>query len=136
MADTNVVAYGDDKRKDFLSWDEYFMAMAFLAAKRSKDPATQVGAAIVNSKNRIVGMFCVRTLADLAHRGDIFRSGLQRFSSRVLRRRAALGEDEVMVAIAFMLQQKTRQWFPCPQHQPRRHEVHVRVPRRDECRSQ
>ncbi len=47
---------GNEKREDFLSWDEYFMAMAFLAAKRSKDPATQVGAAIVNSKNRIVGV--------------------------------------------------------------------------------
>ena len=35
--------------------DEYFMATAFLASMRSKDPATQVGAAIVNDKNRIVG---------------------------------------------------------------------------------
>ena len=39
-----------------LSWDEYFMALAHLAAKRSKDPSTQVGACIVNDSNRIVGI--------------------------------------------------------------------------------
>lgn len=32
------------------------MATAFLAAKRSKDPCTQVGACIVNDENRIVGI--------------------------------------------------------------------------------
>ncbi|XP_046394601.1 deoxycytidylate deaminase isoform X2 [Ischnura elegans] len=32
------------------------MAMAFLAAKRSKDPVTQVGACIVNDENKIVGI--------------------------------------------------------------------------------
>lgn len=32
------------------------MAMAFLSAKRSKDPNTQVGACIVNDENRIVGV--------------------------------------------------------------------------------
>jgi deoxycytidylate deaminase len=45
----------DAKRSGYLSWDEYFMSTAFLAAMRSKDPATQVGATIVNDKNRIVG---------------------------------------------------------------------------------
>ena len=30
------------KRLDYLSWDEYFMAVAFLSAERSKDPVTQV----------------------------------------------------------------------------------------------
>lgn len=35
---------------------EYFMALAFLAAKRSKDPATQVGAVIVNPEEKIVGI--------------------------------------------------------------------------------
>ncbi|PWW46704.1 cytidine/deoxycytidylate deaminase-like protein [Eubacterium limosum] len=34
------------KREDYLSWDEYFMGIALLAAKRSKDPGTQVGACI------------------------------------------------------------------------------------------
>ena len=30
------------KRKDYLNWDEYFMAVAFLSAQRSKDPHSQV----------------------------------------------------------------------------------------------
>lgn len=44
------------KRTDYIDWHEYFMALAFLAAKRSKDPATQVGACIVNSEKRVVGV--------------------------------------------------------------------------------
>ena len=44
------------KRNDYISWDEYFMGVALLSAKRSKDPGTQVGACIVNEKNRIVGV--------------------------------------------------------------------------------
>ena len=32
------------KREDYISWDEYFMGVALLAAQRSKDPSTQVGA--------------------------------------------------------------------------------------------
>ena len=32
------------KRTDYLNWDTYFMAIAKLSAKRSKDPNTQVGA--------------------------------------------------------------------------------------------
>jgi dCMP deaminase len=43
------------KRDDYISWDEYFMGVALLSAKRSKDPSTQVGACIVNEKNKIVG---------------------------------------------------------------------------------
>lgn len=43
------------KRKDYISWDEYFMGVALLSARRSKDPGTQVGACIVNNKNKIVG---------------------------------------------------------------------------------
>jgi len=43
------------KREDYISWDEYFMGVALLSAKRSKDPSTQVGACIVNDKNKIVG---------------------------------------------------------------------------------
>lgn len=42
------------KRLDYIDWDEYFMAVAALAAKRSKDPHTQVGACIVNRQNKIV----------------------------------------------------------------------------------
>jgi dCMP deaminase len=43
------------KRNGYISWDEYFMGVALLSAKRSKDPNTQVGACIVNDKNKIVG---------------------------------------------------------------------------------
>lgn len=42
------------KRKDYISWDEYFMGVAILASKRSKDPNTQVGACIVNENNIIL----------------------------------------------------------------------------------
>ena len=42
------------KRTDYISWDEYFMGIAMLAAKRSKDPSTQVGACIVSPENIII----------------------------------------------------------------------------------
>ncbi|XP_043462936.1 deoxycytidylate deaminase [Leptopilina heterotoma] len=45
-----------EKRQSFLSWDDYFMGMAFLASMRSKDPHTQVGACIVNEDKIIVGI--------------------------------------------------------------------------------
>ena len=44
------------KRQNYISWDEYFMGVAMLAAQRSKDPNTQVGACIVNNNNRIMSM--------------------------------------------------------------------------------
>ena len=44
------------KRKDYISWDEYFMGIAILSANRSKDPSTQVGACIVNSEKRIMSV--------------------------------------------------------------------------------
>lgn len=44
------------KRKDYLTWDEYFMGIALLSALRSKDPSTQVGACIVGVDNRILSM--------------------------------------------------------------------------------
>lgn len=44
------------KRKDVLTWDEYFMGLAHLSAKRSKDPSTQVGAVIVSPDHRVVGI--------------------------------------------------------------------------------
>ncbi|KAK7096813.1 deoxycytidylate deaminase-like [Littorina saxatilis] len=43
------------KRSGYLEWEEYFMAIAFLSAMRSKDPVTQVGACIVNQDKKIVG---------------------------------------------------------------------------------
>lgn len=39
-----------------ISWDEYFMGVAKLSAKRSKDPNTQVGCCIVNQDKRIVAV--------------------------------------------------------------------------------
>lgn len=42
------------KRTDYISWDEYFMGISLLAAMRSKDPNTQVGACIVNEDNIIL----------------------------------------------------------------------------------
>ena len=42
------------KRTDYISWDEYFMGIAMLAARRSKDPSTQVGACIVSKDNIII----------------------------------------------------------------------------------
>ena len=44
------------KREGVLSWDEYFMSLALLSSQRSKDPATQVGAVIVNKNKRIIGI--------------------------------------------------------------------------------
>ena len=44
------------KRTDYLSWDEYFMGVAFLSGMRSKDPSTQVGACIIDKDKKIIGM--------------------------------------------------------------------------------
>lgn len=44
------------KRNDYISWDQYFMGVAKLSAMRSKDPSTQVGACIVNRRQRIIGI--------------------------------------------------------------------------------
>ena len=44
------------EREDYINWDEYFMGVALLSAKRSKDPNTQVGACIVTEDKRIVGL--------------------------------------------------------------------------------
>ena len=46
----------NEKRKDYISWDEYFIAIAKLSAMRSKDPSTQVGACIVSNDNRILSI--------------------------------------------------------------------------------
>lgn len=44
------------KRLDVLNWEEYFMGLAHLSAKRSKDPNTSVGAAIVDDNNHVVSI--------------------------------------------------------------------------------
>lgn len=46
----------NEKRENYISWDEYFMAIAKLSAMRSKDPNTQVGACIVSDDNRILSI--------------------------------------------------------------------------------
>ena len=45
-----------EKRKNYISWDEYFMGIALLSAMRSKDDNTQVGACIVNDENKILSL--------------------------------------------------------------------------------
>ena len=44
------------KRDNYLSWDEYFMGIAFLSGMRSKDPSTQVGACIIDEDKKIIGI--------------------------------------------------------------------------------
>ena len=44
------------KNMDYLTWDQYFMGIALLSAKRSKDPHTRVGACIVDSENKILSV--------------------------------------------------------------------------------
>ena len=44
------------KRRDYITWDEYFMGVAEMSARRSKDPSTQVGACIVSPENKILSM--------------------------------------------------------------------------------
>lgn len=44
------------KREYYLTWEQYFMKLAQLTSQRSKDPDTQVGACIIDEKNRIVGV--------------------------------------------------------------------------------
>ncbi|MCD8230742.1 MAG: dCMP deaminase family protein [Clostridiales bacterium] len=44
------------KRENYITWDEYFMAVAKLAGMRSKDPNSQVGSCIVSEDNKILSM--------------------------------------------------------------------------------
>lgn len=46
----------NQKRADYISWDEYFMGVAVLSGMRSKDPNSQVGACIVSEDNKILSM--------------------------------------------------------------------------------
>lgn len=41
---------------NYINWDEYFMGVALLSARRSKDPNTKVGACIVSQEKKIVGV--------------------------------------------------------------------------------
>jgi len=53
---TRTLPYHQKKRDDYLSWDDYFMAVAVLSSQRSKDPNTQVGACIVDTHKCILGI--------------------------------------------------------------------------------
>ncbi|MEA1909546.1 MAG: dCMP deaminase family protein [Patescibacteria group bacterium] len=44
------------KKPDYLSWDEYFMGITLLSRLRSKDPATQTGACVVDKNNKIISI--------------------------------------------------------------------------------
>ncbi|KAJ9676628.1 hypothetical protein PVL29_021910 [Vitis rotundifolia] len=48
--------FDPSKRRGYLSWDDYFMAIAFLSAERSKDPNRQVGACLVSQNGVILGI--------------------------------------------------------------------------------
>ena len=37
-----------------MNWDEYYMSMAKVAASKSKDPSTKVGAVLVDDKQRMI----------------------------------------------------------------------------------
>lgn len=41
---------------EVINWDQYFMGVALLSAKRSKDPSTQVGACIVSPDKRLISV--------------------------------------------------------------------------------
>ncbi len=45
-----------DKRRDVITWDEFFMGVAIAAQLRSKDPNTQVGACIADTNHRILSV--------------------------------------------------------------------------------
>lgn len=53
MSEISIVPSKIDQ--SVIDWEEYFMSIAYLVSKRSKDPSTQVGSCIVNHKKRIVG---------------------------------------------------------------------------------
>ena len=63
IAIAEVSAMSDDlhqtasgKRRDVISWDEFFMSVAIAAQRRSKDPNTQVGACIASTNHRILSV--------------------------------------------------------------------------------
>ena len=45
-----------DKRKDYISWDEYFMGVAVLSSMRRKENNKQVEACIVSEDRKIIGV--------------------------------------------------------------------------------
>lgn len=45
-----------EKRRDVITWDQFFMKVAVAASERSKDPNTQVGACIADTNHRILSV--------------------------------------------------------------------------------
>ena len=54
MSNVCIIVDDNKKRTDYIKWDEYFMGVAQLSSKRSKDPSRQVGACIVDTKTNII----------------------------------------------------------------------------------
>ncbi|GAB2216417.1 hypothetical protein Droror1_Dr00024190 [Drosera rotundifolia] len=48
----------------YLSWDDYFLAIAFLSAQRSKDPNRQVGTCLVSQNGVILEIKVRRSFGD------------------------------------------------------------------------
>jgi len=44
------------QNKEYITWDECFMGLSKVAAMRSKDPGTSVGACIASSDNRVLSI--------------------------------------------------------------------------------
>lgn len=44
------------RKKNYMSWDTYFMSIAVLSSFRSKDAHTQNGACVVDCENKVVGI--------------------------------------------------------------------------------
>lgn len=54
-SDINIYTEYPAVKDNQISWDEYFMNVAILTSKRSKDENTKVGACLVDACNRIIG---------------------------------------------------------------------------------
>ncbi|KAJ0111814.1 hypothetical protein Patl1_01218 [Pistacia atlantica] len=50
--------FDPSKRKGYLTWDDYFMAIAFLSAERSKDPNRQVISSLLKVDLAVGGNYC------------------------------------------------------------------------------
>ncbi|CAL5373009.1 unnamed protein product [Camellia sinensis] len=70
--------FNPTKRQWYLSWDDYFMAVAFLSAERSKDPHRQVGACLVSQNGIILEEAEKIQLVDLVSQKGIGYNGFPR----------------------------------------------------------
>jgi dCMP deaminase len=49
-----AVDFSNRRERERPSWDEYFLAIADVVARRSHDPETQVGVVVVDSNRRVI----------------------------------------------------------------------------------